>query len=92
LESGQEVEPFHAGGGIAGLVEIDQCHIEIAVLECGDDFVWGFGGSDLIAFTLQQKAKSFENVVLIVGDEDSTSNIHEGRIYLGTIRSPPNRL
>ena len=67
----EEVEAFLAGGGVAGVVEIHEEAIKLTDGEGGEDGVGGGGGFDLIAFAFEEEAKGFEDVGLIVGDEDA---------------------
>ena len=50
LKLREEAETFLAGGGVAGVIEIDEEAIELTDLKGGDDGVGGEGGFDLVAF------------------------------------------
>ena len=67
----QQVEAFLAGGGVARVVQVHQDHVVVLELERAQELLRRCGGVDDEAFRLQQQSQRFEDVGLIVGDEDS---------------------
>ena len=67
---GEEVEAFAAGGGVAGVIQVEEKSIEGAGLERVDDHVRRGGFFDAIAFGFEEELESVEDVGLIVGDQD----------------------
>ena len=70
LDAVEQLEPFLPGSGVAGVVEVHQHDVEVARF----DGVDGGGGRvhalGLVAFAFDQEAERFENIGLIVGDEN----------------------
>ena len=56
-QAGEEVEPLPAGGGVAGVVEVHQHHVELAGGDGLDDLGGRGGGLDLVALALEQEAE-----------------------------------
>src|SRR5881227_1016211 len=71
LESREQVQPFRPGGRVARVVHVDQEGVEIALVESGKDGAGGSGALDLVALALEEELESFQDVLLIVGDEDA---------------------
>ena len=68
---GKESQPFLPGGGVAGIVQIDQHRI---VGRTRKGFARKLGGADyinLVALRLQQQFNGFQNVLLVVGSQDA---------------------
>ena len=70
LKSPQQVQPFRPGGRVARVVHVDQEGVEVAGVEGGQHGAGRGGGLHLIAFTLEEQLEGFEDVGLVVGDED----------------------
>jgi hypothetical protein len=66
LEAPDELEPLGAGGRIPS---VDEKDVEVLGLDGAEDGGRGGERVDLIAVSLEEQAKSFEHVRLIVGDE-----------------------
>ena len=66
---GQQLEAFLARGGVAGVVEVHQQGVELLLLHGVEDLGRRGGGLDLVPLPLEQEAKGFANVFLVVGDE-----------------------
>ena len=71
LDAVEQLETFLAGGGVARVVEVHQDDVEIARFDGIDGRGGRVDGLGLIAFALHQEAQRFEDVGLIVGDEDA---------------------
>ena len=71
LDAVQQVEPFLAGGGIAGVVQVHQDDVEIARFHGVDHGRGRGGGFGAVAFAFDQEAEGFENVGLVVGNQDA---------------------
>ena len=78
LDARQEIEPLAAGGSVARVVEIDEEGIELARRKGGERR--GGGGRQIgrVALTLEQKAKGFQHVLLVVGDQDAAGRALSG--------------
>ena len=71
LNAVKQLQAFLAGGGIAGVIEVHEYRVEVARfdrIDGGGRRVDGFG---LVAFALDEESQRFENVRLIVGNEDT---------------------
>ena len=71
LDAVEQFQAFLAGGGVARVIEVHQDGVEIARLhgvDGGRRRIHGFG---LVAFALDQEAQRFQDIGLIVGDEDA---------------------
>ena len=68
---GEQVEAFAAGGGVAGVVQVEEKRVEGAALERVEHHVGRRGFFDAIAFGLEEQLEGVEDVRLIVGDEDA---------------------
>ena len=69
LQARQEIDPFAARRGVAGVVQIHQHQIEPGLLHGGEG---GFGRMhcvDVHPFRLQQQAERVDEIRLIVGDQ-----------------------
>ena len=79
---GEQVETFLAGGGVAGVVQVDQYGVvELA----GQGFAHGsrrLGGVNIKALGTQQQLDGFKNVRLVVGRQNAAgtglSRVSEG--------------
>src|SRR5439155_14200319 len=71
LEPCEQVQPFRPRGRVAGVVHVDQEGVEVALVESGKDGAGGSGTLDLVALALEEELESFQDVLLIVGDEDA---------------------
>ena len=69
LKLGDQLQPFAAGGGIAGVVEVEQHGIEVGGLSRGEHAGRGGGGVDRVALALQQQPQRLADVGLVVRDE-----------------------
>jgi len=69
LDARKEIEPFFAGGGVAGVVQIDQRDIEFARLDGGENRGRRRSGLELETFGLEQEAQRLEDVSLVVRNE-----------------------
>jgi preprotein translocase subunit YajC len=70
LNAGEEIEALLAGGGIAGVVEVDEQDV---VVDVGESLKEQLGRADAVyadALRREQQLDSLEDVGLIVGDED----------------------
>jgi hypothetical protein len=67
----QQVEPFGARRGVARVVQVDQHAVVVALPERGQDGGRRLDGVDQVAVRLEQQAERFEDVALVVGDEEA---------------------
>src|SRR6185437_10365186 len=67
----EQVEPFAAGGRIAGVVHVEQHRVEVAALEERERRTRRAHRLDVEAGALEEQAKRLEHVGLVVGDEDA---------------------
>ena len=70
LQLGDELQAFAAGGGVAGVVEIEQDGVEVVRLDGGQDRGRRGDRLDGVPFALEQQAKRLTDIGLIVRDED----------------------
>jgi hypothetical protein len=73
LNAVEQVEPFLPGGGVARVIEVHQHDVEVARLHGVDGRRRRVDALGLIAFALDQEAQGFEDVGLIVRDQDDSS-------------------
>ena len=66
----EEIEALLAGGGVARVIKIHQHERKVARLDRLDDRGGRFHRLDLVTLRLQQKTQRFENVSLVVGNEN----------------------
>jgi hypothetical protein len=71
LDLGDQLQPLAAGGGVAGVVEVEQHGVEIGGLQGRQHRRGRAGGLDGVAFALEQQAQRLADVRLVVGDEDA---------------------
>ena len=69
-DGGEEVEAFLAGGGVAGVVEVDEDGVEVGGGEALEDEGRGAGGFEGVALGAKEELESLEDVGLVVGDEE----------------------
>ena len=67
----EQFQPFLPAGGVAGVVEVHQDGVEIARFHCVDHGGGRVDGHGLVAFALHEEAQRFENIRLVVGDQDA---------------------
>ncbi len=67
----EQLEAFLARRRVARVVEVDQHHVVVALAERGERRRRRLDGVDLITLTLEQQPEGFEDIALIVGDEDT---------------------
>jgi hypothetical protein len=67
---GEEVEAFAAGGGVAGVIQVEEERVKGVGLECVENHEGGRGFFDAVAFGFEEELEGVEDVGLIVGDED----------------------
>ena len=67
----EQLEPFLARRRVARVVEVDQHHVVVTLAERGERRRRRLDGVDLITLPLEQQAEGFEDIALIVGDEDA---------------------
>ena len=70
-EAAKEVESLAPRRRVAGVVEIHQRRVEVARVEGAEDRRRRRRGRDLEAFALEEEPEGFEDVLLVVGDEDA---------------------
>ena len=73
----QQIQAFLAGGGVAGVVEVDEDDVEVAGLQRRDDACRRRRRLDPESLGLQQQPQRFEDVRLVVGDQ----NARRGRFH-----------
>ena len=79
----EQLEPLLAGRGVARVVEVDQDDVVVALAERCKRRSRGLDRVDLITLSLQQQTKGFEDIALIVGDEDAwRSRWHDAKLSL----------
>src|SRR5262249_41185384 len=83
MDAVQKVEAFLAGGGVASVVQVHQQDVEFASLERSHDRGGGSDGFNLKPLAFQKKPKRFQNIGLIVRDQNPRANSN------GFHRSPP---
>ncbi len=89
---GQQVEPFLAGGGVAGVVEVHQGGVELRLLD-GRDHGLGRGGElELIALGFEQKPQGFQHVLLVIGDQDAVASFFHGSLRGYRLRREDRRI
>jgi hypothetical protein len=71
LNARQQVQPFFARGRVARVVQVDERDVELPRFDGGEDSGGGRRGFEHEPFGLEQQAQGFEDVGLIVGDEDA---------------------
>ena len=71
LELGDQLQALAAGGGVAGVVEVEQDGVEVGSLHRGQHGGRRAGGLDGVAFALEQQAQRLADVGLVVRDEDA---------------------
>ena len=67
---GEQIEPLAARGGVAGVVEVDQGGVDLLPLQQRDDALGHMGGGGAIALGLEQEAKGFDDIGLVIGYQD----------------------
>ena len=71
LDAVEEFEAFLPAGGVAGVVEVHENGVEIARFHFVDDGGGRVDGNGPVAFALHEEAQRFENIRLIVGNQDA---------------------
>ncbi|MEI2659908.1 MAG: hypothetical protein V9G11_08235 [Bifidobacterium adolescentis] len=71
LELGEQVEALLAGGGVAGVVEVDEGEGEVACLDGLQHGGRGFDRLDEVTLGFQKKAQGFKNIGLVVCHQDA---------------------
>jgi hypothetical protein len=69
LDAREQIQPFFARRRVAGVVQVDQRHVELARLDRREHAGRRRRGLELEALGLEQQAQGFENVGLIVGNQ-----------------------
>jgi hypothetical protein len=69
FQAGQQIEPFRAGGGIAGVVEVGQNQVEGLAAHRAQERSRRIHGDRLAALPLEQEAERFQYIGLIVTDQ-----------------------
>ena len=90
LNAVEQVKAFLAGGGVARVVEVHQDGVEIARFNGVQSGRGRSDGLGLITFALDEEAEGFEDIGLIVGDEDG-GRAGVGRFHLDSIHSAKPR-
>ena len=67
----EQFEAFLPAGGVAGVVEVHQNRVEIARFHFVDHGGGRVHGNSPVVFTLHEEAQRFENIRLIVGNQDA---------------------
>jgi hypothetical protein len=70
-QAGQQIETLAAGGGIAGVIEVQKEGVEGTGLESLQDLTRRAGHGRSIALGLEQQPQGREHIGLVVGDQDS---------------------
>ena len=68
-DAAQQVHPLRAGGGVAGVVQVQQHHVEVVLLQLPGDGGGGAGGLHLVSLALEQQAHGLQHVGLVVGHQ-----------------------
>ena len=71
VDAPQQLEAFFARRGVAGVVEVDQHDVVVALPKRGHHGGRRFDQVDQVALGLEQQAQGFEHVALVVGDEET---------------------
>ena len=71
LELGDQLEALAAGGGVAGVVEVEQDGVEVGPLHGGEHGGRRGRRLDGVAFALEQEPERLADVGLVVRDEDA---------------------
>ena len=79
----QQVEPLFAGRRVAGVVEVHQHDVVVAHLEGAQDLLRRGGRVDGVALGLEQEPQRFEDVGLVVGQQQARGRLSSHR--------PPSR-
>ena len=66
----EQIESLLTGGCIAGVIQVDEDHVEVACFERGDGRCGRCDRFDLIAFAFQQQPHGFKDISLVVRDEN----------------------
>ena len=69
----QQVQPFPARGGVAGVVQIDEGGISLLSFQQRDDPLGHMRRRGTVPFGFQEQSKGFDHIILVVGDEDQGS-------------------
>ena len=79
----QQLEAFLARRRVARVVEVDQHHVVVTLAERRERRRRRLDGVDLITLSLEQQPQGFEDIALIVGDEDAWgSGRHDAKLSL----------
>ncbi len=70
LELGDQLQALAAGGGVAGVVEVEQHGVEVGGLHRGEHARGRGGGLDRVALALEQQPQRLADVGLVVRDEN----------------------
>ena len=89
LDLGEQVEAFLAGSSVAGVVEIHDEKVEILGSEGVEDGGWGSCLFGLIALALEKQTEGFEDVDLVVCDQDARFHI---RWFMRAGETPSGKL
>ena len=71
LDAGDEVEAFLSGGSVAGVVEVDEEAVEAFAGESFDGERGRADDFEGVPFGGEEELKGFEDVGLVVGDEEA---------------------
>ena len=83
----EDVEALLAGGGVAGVIEVHEHEIEGVILGGAQEGGGPVDGDGAVAGSFEEEAEGFEDVELIVGDEDaegSRGGLGAGHNEVGT--------
>ena len=80
LQPREQVHTFAAGGGVPGVVEVDQRRVGPVLLHQRDDSLRHVGRDGPVTLCLEQQAQGLQDVGLIIGDEDERGVRHEESI------------
>src|SRR6185437_15141438 len=82
LNLGKQVQTLLTGGGVASVVQINQSGVELLLLQRLQNAGGGRDRANLIAFGLEKQAQGFDNVALVVGDQNARRG-QAGRGHFG---------
>src|SRR5690606_24010550 len=70
-----EVEPLLPRRRVARVVQVDEREVEVALLDRGEHFGGRARCDRLVVLCFQKEAEGFENVRLVIGDEDAGGHL-----------------
>src|ERR1044071_2462992 len=74
-DASQKIQTFLAGGGVAGIIEVHQHDVELAILDRGQDLGGRLDRLGTVTFAFEEEPQGLQNIDLVVGNENAWSRV-----------------